>query len=269
VRLAFYTYSYIDRLGMEPSEVIPRVADAGYDGIDLSATWRADDDPALFPAERRREIRRLVEAHGLTIEALVTHLPLAAALRDGRPINLAGAVELAAELGAPIVTFHIGSAAGSDPRPDWARVADHLRSCADTANAAGVRLASDATFPDFLTPTPESVVRLIEEVGSPYLGHNFDPCYLAVCGQEVGAAARMLGPYCAHVHVKDHLGEYPHFEHRIPGEGEMDHADWIGPLLGAGFRGAAAVECFPDAPLDHALRVGRRTLVEAMERAAP
>ena len=42
MRIAFYTYSYIDRLGLEPEPVLRAVAEAGYEGIDLSATWRAD-----------------------------------------------------------------------------------------------------------------------------------------------------------------------------------------------------------------------------------
>src|SRR4051812_10386490 len=101
MRIGFYTYSYIDRLGMEPADVIPRVAAAGYEALDISATWRHDEDPALFPTARRREIRQLAADHGLSIEAAVTHLGMLDALRDGRPINLPGAADLAAEMGIP------------------------------------------------------------------------------------------------------------------------------------------------------------------------
>jgi sugar phosphate isomerase/epimerase len=260
MKLAFYTYSYIDRLGMEPADVIPRVAAAGYDAIDLSATWRSDEDPALFPPERRKEIRALVADHGLTIEALVTHLPMVNSLREGRPINLPGAVELAAELGAPVVTVHIGSPRSpGEPEDDWARAVEYLRACCREAEARGVKLAVDALFPDFLTPTPESVARLLGDVGAPNAGHNFDPCYVAVCGFDVTEAARLLGPWIVHAHIKDHRGRYPDFEHHIPGEGTLNHAEWACALRDAGFSGAVAIECFPDMPLERALEAGYRT----------
>ena len=274
VRLAFYTYSYIDRLGMEPAEVIPRVAAAGYDSLDISATWRSDEDPGLFPTDRRREIRELAEAHGLPVEAVVTHLPMINSLRDGRPINLPGAVDVAADLGAPVVTVHIGSpaAAGGETGPqgveeDWQRAVEYLRECCAYAAERGISIATDATFPDFLTPTPETVARLVDEVGSANMGHNFDPCYLALCGFDVPEAARVLGKRIVHAHIKDHVGRYPHWEHRIPGEGELDHTEWARVLGEIGFQGAVAVECFTDMPLERALEAGYRGVAEALAAA--
>jgi hypothetical protein len=47
--LGFYTYSYIDRLKMDVEPVLETIAAAGDDGIDISATWHDDLDPALMP----------------------------------------------------------------------------------------------------------------------------------------------------------------------------------------------------------------------------
>lgn len=266
MKLSFYTYSYIDRLAMEPAEVIPHVAAAGYQALDLSATWRDDEDPASFPPSRRREIHALAREHGLSIEALVTHLPMLQALKSGRPINLPGAVDLAAELGAPVVTVHIGSPDTATLTEDWRRAVEYLRDGCAYAGKRGVRIATDAVWPDFLTPTPESVARLIADVSSPHLGHNFDPCYLALCGFDVRHAARLLGPSLFHAHIKDHVGTYPTWEHRIPGEGELDHHDWANALRDAGFTGAVAVECFTDMPLDRALAVGYAAVAAALNQ---
>lgn len=268
MKVAFYTYSYIDRLQMEPAEVIPAVAAAGYRALDLSATWRADEDPAHFPAARRREIRRLADDHGLSIEALVTHLPMTNALRAGRPINLPGAVDLARELAAPVVTVHVGTPeaplpgrVGREAAPeDWALAVEYLQTCCDYARERGVTLALDALFPDFLTPTPQTILELIQDVGSSALGHNFDPCYLALCGFSIPEAAQLLGPHLVHVHLKDHIGLYPHWEHRIPGAGVLNHAEWATALGRVGFQGSVAVECFTDMPLQQALHVGFQTV---------
>jgi sugar phosphate isomerase/epimerase len=265
MRLGFYTYSYIDRLGMEPREVIPRVAAAGYDCLDLSATWHEDEDPALFPRERRREIRALADDHGLTIEAVVTHLPMLNSLQDGRPINLSGAVDLANDLGAPVVTVHVGSPSGAEAsRAEWSLAVEYLQRCCQYAAQGTISIATDALFPDFLTPTPGSIRKFLDDVGGPHIGHNFDPCYLALCGFDVTEAARLLGRGIVHAHVKDYTGVYPQWEHRIPGEGVLDHREWARALRDARFDGAVAVECFTDMPLDHALEVGYRTVAAAL-----
>lgn len=262
IRPAFYTYSYIDRLGMEPEPVLRAAAAAGYPGIDLSATWRADLDPALFPAERREEIRRLATDLGLRIEALVTHLGMINALWEGRPINLPGAVELAAFFQCPVVTVHIGCPAdsGRAEAEGWDLAVGYLREVCQHAAPRGVTVCLDALFPGFLTDTPEKVARLIEDVGSPALRHNFDPCYLAVAGFDLAAAGALLARYAAHAHIKDHVGRWPDFTHRIPGEGELDHALWARLLHEAGFQGAVAVECFTDHPLEEAARRGYETV---------
>ena len=46
MKLGFYTYSYIDSLGVEIEPVLETVAAAGYEDIDISATWRDDLDHA-------------------------------------------------------------------------------------------------------------------------------------------------------------------------------------------------------------------------------
>jgi sugar phosphate isomerase/epimerase len=270
MRLAFYTFSYIDRLGMEPEPVLRAVAAAGYSGIDLSATWRADLDPALFPRERRAEVKTLAARYGLRIEALVTHLPLINALWDGLPVNLPGAIDVAVELECPIVTVHIGSpaASGRSERGGWELAAGHLKDVCAEAGRKGVTVCLDAVFPGFLTDTPEKVVRLIDDVGSDRLRHNLDPCYLAVAGFDLVEAVRLLGPYAAHVHVKDHRGRWPEFEHWIPGKGELDHRAWIDALMEAGYDGALAVECFVEHPLEEAARVGYHTLAPLLTRAS-
>jgi len=269
MRLTFYTYSYIDRLRLEPSEVLPLVAQAGYDGIDLSATWRSDDDPGCYPAERRWEIRRLCDELGLTLEALVTHLPLVDSLREGLPLNLVGAVDLAVELRCPLVTVHVGQrrdgCAPGEPGPDWSRAVAHLEEVAEYGQEHGVRLATDATYPTYMTADPEDVLRLLTDVDHPNLGHNFDPCYLEATGYRASSAIQLLGPRILHAHIKDYVGRYPAFEHRIPGQGVLHHGSWAHALQAGGFDGAVAVECFTDMPLQDALEVGYRTVSRALD----
>jgi len=270
VKLAFYTYSYIDRSHLDIGPVLETVAAAGYVGVDISATWRADLDPAQMPAEVRRTYRETAARLGLQIEAVVTHLPLVNALWERQPIHLAGAVDVAVDVGAAGVTVHLGGPGDTGRREEeaWETAVSALREAAAYAGERGRWLACDAVFPGCLTDTPEKVLRLVEEVGSPHFGHNYDPCYLAASGFDPAEAARMLGAAIRHVHVKDKRGNFPRFEHVIPGEGEMDHAAWMAALAEIGFQGYLAVECFPNHPLERACTVAYRTL-QATRRVAP
>ncbi|MCS6860395.1 MAG: sugar phosphate isomerase/epimerase [Abditibacteriales bacterium] len=268
MKLGFYTYSYIDRLGMSIESVLEKVAATGYDGVDVSATWREDLDPALFPREARQTLRRTAEQLGLNIEACVTHLPLVPAVWNSQPLNLPGAVDLAVELGAKIVTVHLGRA--GDGCVAWRTAVKTLRAACAYAEQRGIVVATDAVWRGTILDTPEKVVQLIEDVGSPALKHNFDPCYLNICGFDPAEATAMLAPHIVHVHVKDYRGRYPHFEHLIPGDdgAEMNHAAWVRALHAAGFDGYAVVECFTHHPLERACAIGYRAMRRALERGA-
>ena len=139
----------------------------------------------------------------------------------------------------------------------------YLRDACDYAGKHGKVIALDGVWGPSLISTPELAVRLAEEVGSPHFGHNYDPCYLAVSGFDPAEVIPLLLPMTVHVHVKDYVGRYPDFEHRIVGEGVMDHAQYLRLLRGAGFGGYVVNECFIDAPFERACKNGYRALVEA------
>ena len=58
MRLAFYTYSYTDRLGMPLELALEKLAVAGYDGIDISGTHGPSADPLSVTSDLRRRGRR-------------------------------------------------------------------------------------------------------------------------------------------------------------------------------------------------------------------
>jgi sugar phosphate isomerase/epimerase len=263
MKLGFYTYSYVDRLKMEIEPVLEAVAAAGYDGIDVSATWHDDLDPALMPPAARDRYVKTANRLGLEIEAVITHLGLAQSLRQDLPINLKGAVDVARDLGARVVTFHVGQAA-ERPEEAWRAVVAYLKEACDYAGRHGKLIALDGVWIASLVPTPQAALWLAADVDSPHFRHNYDPCYLAISGHDLGEASPPLLASTAHVHVKDYSGRYPDYRHLIPGEGGMDHGQYLTMLRDAGFAGYVVNECFIDAPFERACRVGYRTLAEAM-----
>jgi sugar phosphate isomerase/epimerase len=70
-----------------------------------------------------------------------------------------------------------------------------------------------------------------------------------------------------HGHLKDHVGRYPTWQHRIPGQGEMDYGRVVAGLKEIGFRAAIAIETFTDMKFETACDVGYKTLSAAMSQA--
>ena len=266
MKLGFYTYSYIDRLKMEIEPVFAAIAAAGYDGVDVSATWQDDLDPALMPASARDRYVKTAARLGLEIAGVVTHLGLAQALRLGQPINLKGAVDVARDLGAKVATVHIGYADCMmvDTGKVWRSTVDHLRETSAYAADHDVQIALDGVWSSFLVHSPELVLQLIDDVGSPAFRHNFDPCYLELSGHSLDRATPLLAPCSVHAHIKDYRGRYPEFVHCVPGEGVVNHARYIRALAVAGYDRYLINECFIDVPLERALAVGYQTLASAM-----
>src|SRR5690348_12004162 len=108
MRLSFYTYSYTDRLRLPVEECLARIGRTGYSGIDESGTLGDSEDPRSVTSERRRLVRDIARRHRLRVEAVVTHAVLTATLARKAPLDLSGSVDLAADLGATVVTFHMG-----------------------------------------------------------------------------------------------------------------------------------------------------------------
>lgn len=266
MKLGFYTYSYVDRLKMEIEPVFEAIAAAGYDGVDVSATWHDDLDPALMPASARDRYVKTAARLGLEIEGVVTHLGLAQALRLGQPINLKGAVDVARDLGARVATVHIGYAdcMMGDTGKVWRGSVESLQESSAYAAEHGVEIALDGVWSSFLVHSPELVLKLIADVGSPAFKHNFDPCYLELSGHSLDRATPLLAASCVHAHIKDYRGSYPEFVHCIPGEGVINHARYIRALAAAGYNRYLMNECFIDAPLERALAVGYQILAVPM-----
>ena len=128
MRLAFYTYSYTDRLEMPIEPALKKIADTGYAGIDISGTHGSSADPLSVTPALRQLTRGTAERLGLEIEAIITHAALADSLFTDAPLDLKGSVDLAVDVGAPLVVFHMGG-----PKEDEAlrgeartRVVDYL-----------------------------------------------------------------------------------------------------------------------------------------------
>lgn len=268
MRLVFYTYSYLDRLQLPIADCLTRIAQTGYAGIDESGTFGASEDPHSVTPERRNLLGAEARQRGLSVEAVVTHAELTTTIARQSPLDLKGSVDLAEDLGANVVTFHAGgSGTGLSDEELWRRFVEEIRSAARYAAPKRISLAVDGIWPTWIVNSPETLGQLFDSVGEDSFGVNFDPCYLTLMGVDPVAFVQRFAARIRHAHLKDHIGSYPHWEHRIPGQGEMDYARVFAALAEAKFTGSMAVECFTNMAFEEACDQGYAAMTEALDKA--
>lgn len=270
MRLGFYTYSYTDRLKMSIPECLGRIAKTGYSGIDVSGTNGRSADPKSFDAARRRLTRATADKLGLQVEAVITHAQLTDTLVDPnrKPLDLKGSVDLAADLGADVVTFHIGGyheGVGRDVL--WKKSIEAIKQAADYGMGRHVALAVDGIWPKWIDDTADALGRMFDDVGSENFGVNFDPCYLTLMGVNPVGFVKRFHKQIVHAHLKDHTGKYAKWTHKIPGQGGMNYAPVFAALNRVKFTGSTSVECFTDMKFEEACDTGFAAMVAAARKA--
>lgn len=269
MRLCFYTYSYTDRLNLPIADCFARIAKTGYSGVDESSTFGRAINSDSVTSARRKQIRDAAAQYKLRVEAIVTHAELTASLVTPPELDLKAAIDLAADLGGDVVTFHLGGPQEKIPERElWARTVQAIKTGADYGDARHVRLAIDVgPWPVWIVRTNDELARLFDDVKSDSFGVNFDPSYLALQDIDPVGFVKRFGARIRHVHLKDHVGKYPKWEHRIAGKGEFNYVPVFEALATAKFNGSLAVECFTDMKFDEACDDGYAAVKRALEKA--
>ncbi len=153
---------------------------------------------------------------------------------------VARAVEVTRDLGVPFLSFHAGFLGHSDPAR--ARTfASRIKTLGDCANAAGVKLLFETG-----QETAEDLAKFLRELNHPAIRVNFDPANMLLYGKgKPVEAAKVLGPWISHIHVKDaKASPVPgKWGTEVPwGDGEVGGAAFLKALDAVGFNGALAIE---------------------------
>ena len=215
-------------------------------------------------------MRKTAEKLGLRIEAVITHAVLTDTLADAKrkPLDLKGSIDLAADLGATVVTFHMGGYHKSLTHAAlWKKTVEAIKAAADHGTAKHISLAVDGIWPLWIIDRPDTLQKLFDDVGSSQFGVNFDPSYLTLTGVNPVDFVKRFSKRILHAHLKDHRGKYPKWKHRIPGKGDMNYTPVFAALDRYKFAGSAAVECFTHMKFEEACDTGYEALVTAARKA--
>jgi sugar phosphate isomerase/epimerase len=270
-------------------DALRMLADLGYVGVAITPDVGQLDPFHLKPGEVA-DARALAQGLGLALAVETggrflldprrkhrpTLLEESAADRARRADFLRRSIDLAAELGAGVVSMWSGAAgvdvhAPQDRERIWDRLCGELSPILRHAIDRQIELVFEPE-PGMFVERPAEYFELLRRLGDAgeELGLCLDVGHLLVTGDvPVGDVIRACAPHLVHVHLDDIAGGV--HEHRMFGQGDLDLPEVLGALREIGFAGLAAVELSRDAhrgaqAAEEAMVHLRRALTEAKQR---
>jgi sugar phosphate isomerase/epimerase len=167
---------------------------------------------------------------------------------EGRACRLAFlrlAIDLAVELGAPVVSLWSGVRAPEVPETDaWAWLVEGVACALEHAERGGVVLGFEPE-PGMLVATMQHYARLRGALGSPALGLTLDLGHALITEDDSPeAVVRRVGGELRNVHAED-MRRGVH-EHLMFGDGEMRYGPILAALAEVGYGGLVTVELSRD-----------------------
>ncbi len=238
-------------------EALLGLSEAGFENVEIGAVkdfLEHLDPDNLGPAEIDNCAKAL-DRHGLTCVSMSGHAALHTELGVRRLRNVLNAGRV---LGIQVLNTFTGDAETPDEVETFKA---NVRAIADEAEAAGIRLCIETD--SNLLPTAEAGVRLLDEIGHPWIQINYDPgnvVYYTGARPE-DDLKRGLGRI-GHVHLKDKRGGQGSLDFPPLGEGDLDIPGMLADLRGSGFDGPVSMEIefvnYEYPPWDDCVEAARR-----------
>ena len=243
---------------------VQRIADLGYDGVELAVR-----DPALVDVARVQEV---LAAHRLAVPAIGTGQAYGeeglsftdpdAAVRRRAIERIKAHIAFAAQFDALVILGLIRgtlqSGVSRAQAEDW--LAEALVVCADVAAAQGVRLVLEPInrYETSLLTTVGEALQMIERVGRDNLGILFDTFHANIEEPSITGSLQAAGDRLFHVHLADSNRWYP-------GAGHTDFAQIVATLRAMGYDGWLSAEILPKPDPETAARETIRHMRQVLQ----
>ncbi len=225
-------------------DLIPHIADMGFDVVELPVESPGQFDPA--------RVRALADANGLGVSVCAVigegrDLLLPEQVPDG-VAYLRACIDIAAEMGSPTLVGPFYSAVGrcwrmtaQERERDVARLVRVLRDLGDRAAARGVSLGIEPLnrFETSFLNTTEQAIELVESASHPAVGLSLDIFHLGIEEKSPGDALRRAGSHLVHVQVAEN-------DRGTPGTGHLPWHDIRAALREIGYHGRVVIETFSE-----------------------
>jgi len=230
---------------MTLEDAIARVAEIGYDGIEIATQPGFDGEPAKMPRERRDEVRRRIEAAGLKLTALSEQITPSTDeekhLTDlGRLRRVLAMARSLAPRRPPLVQTVLGGGTWDEKKELFRdRLGDWVEAAQQTRVVLAIKPQRDSAL-----SRPDEAIWLIHELGdSPWLRMVFDYSQYAYRGLPLEETVVTALPHTTHVVVQDAVPQGEGVTFALPGEsGRFDHAKLLRLFYDGGYRGDVCCE---------------------------
>lgn len=233
---------YTAEFSNDTLELIPRIADLGYDGIEIPFISLDVIDTAAT--------RQALEASGLGATGCAVLIPGTNLISDDAAERQAGVdrlkqcVSIAAEIGADAVAgplyAPVGHMAGRGRTDEeWSRAVAGLREAAECADDAGIFLAIEPLnrFETYFLNTAADASAMVDAVGHDALKVQLDTFHANIEEKSTADAIRSCGSRLGHFHASES-------DRGVPGTGQVDWTGAFGALNEIGYNGWVTIESF-------------------------
>ena len=228
---------------MTLEDFLRRAHELGVDGVSLESCFLPE-----FSAGYLAHVKQVLDEYGLDRVYAWGHPDgLEGGTNTDAYQEMIGSFERARQVGAKVMRV-VGSSLmfrNQPHQPQIDRLARMFREAVKVAESHGIRMAVENHI-DF---TADEMLQLLDAVGSPYLGINFDTGnFLRLLDDPIKGMAK-LAPRVYATHIKDlkvqrgvSPDEWYFFSSTPVGEGLVDNQKLVEILAEAGFEGVLAVE---------------------------
>lgn len=229
-----YSFMSFSTPTLSLAEMLEAAGRFGYDGIEPRLDSRhAHGIEVDSTPEQRQAAREMVDAGGVRLACLATSLKFAdPATAADTVVRAHQRIDLAGDVGAPAIRVFGGAIPEGVSRESAIRTA--AEGLADIAAHAAQRdvVVCLETHDDWCDP--EHVVAVLERVGHPNIGANWDIMHpVRRAGKSMDEAFHVLRPWVRHLHIHDCVGK-----DLVPiGTGDIDHRRAAELLLEMGYSG--------------------------------
>jgi len=208
----------------------------GASGVELDA--RQELRPKDVSRTALRQIRKLLEDLNLHVAAVA--FPTKRGFQtpedlDARVEGAKAALQMAYQLGTPVVVTFLGQVPEKSEGPAWSRLIQVLADLGEYSNRVGAWLAADTG-----AESGADLARVLSALPAGALGVNLAPGNLVVNGYSVREAMTALGPAIRHVHAQDAVRDPSRgrgLEVQL-GRGSVDFIELVGMLEDHRYQGS-------------------------------
>ena len=248
VRFGLNLLVYTAAFTKEKIDLIPKVAEFGFDGVEIPF-----NDLSLLDAAATRQA---LEKAGVGMTACCIMMPGEnpcspdAAERRKAVARLKQMIDITGEMGGDAVagplyspcSYLTGKATTED---EWTWCAECLSAAAEHAEKARIPMAIEPLnrFETYVINTVDQAMKMVERVGSEYLTVQVDTFHANIEEKDTGTAIRAVGKHLGHFHASES-------DRGTPGTGQVPWEGAFAALRDVGYDKWVTIESFATGILD-------------------